>query len=170
MNNPPVERNLARWRRILKTRTRATEPFTRKQAVSLSLIAAGAVFVVLLAVVWVFVALVAPKLRASAESLAQSEEATQLTATALRNALPRQDVRIERLFAYNLKLYVARKSFEEMPYADRNDLMQKIGRLWCDNIGDRWLARIGVFDIRSGERLSTHTCAFGKLGNAFLPG
>jgi hypothetical protein len=162
MNNPPVERNLARWRRILKTRTRAAEPFTRKQAAGLSLIAGGAVSVVFIVVIWVFVELVAPKLKPSAESLAQSEEATQLTATALRSSLPGHDVRIERLFAFNLKLYVDRKPFEELPYPDRKAIMAKIGRSWCDNIGYHLLARVGVFDIRSGDNLLTHACVFGN--------
>jgi len=161
MNNPPIERKLARWRGILKTRTKAAEPFTRKQAVCLSLIAIGAVSVVLVSIVWVFVALVAPNLKASAESLAKSEEAAQLSATALRSSLPGHDVRIERLFAYNLKLYVERKPFENILDADRKALMAKIGRLWCGNIGDHWLARVSIVDIQTGERLSTHLCVFG---------
>lgn len=166
MDNPPVdffgrESNLTRWLRLLKTRTKATEPFTRKQLTGLLLIGIGAVSVVVVAVIWGFVALVSPKIRPSAESLARSEEAAQLATTALRDFLQGNDVRIERLFAYNLKLYVDRKPFENIPYADRKALMAKIGRLWCDNIGYHLLARVGVFDIHSGEKLSAQACVFG---------
>src|SRR5262245_17632543 len=73
----------------------------------------------------------------------------------------------QRLSASNPLQHV---SFEDIPNPDRKAMMAKIGRLWCDNIGYHLLARVGVFDIGSGDRLSTHACAFGKLGNAFLPG
>jgi len=86
---------------------------------------------------------------------------------ALRNVLPGQDVRIERLFAYNLKLYVDRQPFDDIPHPDRKPIMAKIGRLWCDNIGYHWLATVSVVDIRSGKRLFTHVCAFGKLQEVF---
>ena len=124
------------------------------------------VSIVLVTSAWLFVVIVAPNFPASTSSLVKSERAAYLTAMALRNFMPGHDVRIERLFAYNLKLYADRKSFEDIPYPDRSDIMEKIGRLWCDNIGYHWLARVGVFDIRSGDRLATHVCAFAKLKEA----
>jgi hypothetical protein len=163
-----AKRKLTRWLRIFKTRSRKAQPFSGSQAVGLVLMAVGAVSIVLVLVTWALVVLVAPSLPASKWSLAKSEEAATLTATALRKFLPGHDVRIERLFAYNLKLYVDRKPFEDIPYPDRKAMMAKIGRSWCDNIEYRWLARVGVFDIRSGKKLSAHACVFGRLKEIIL--
>ena len=173
MSNSPVDffsrkGRLSRWLRNLKTSTKKREPSARKQAIGVLLIGIATVSIALVVVTWIFVVIIAPNFPASRSSLTNSERAAYLTALALRNFLPGHDVRIERLFAYNLKLYVDRKSFEDIPYPDRNHTMEKMARLWCDNIGQPWLGRVGVFDIRSGERLTTHVCAFGKLKEAFL--
>ena len=172
MSNPPVDffsrkGKLPRWLRILKTRTKRREPSPRKQKIGVLLIGIATVSIALVMVTWLFIVIIAPNFPASRSSLTNSERAASLTALALRNFLPGRDVRIERLFAYNLKLYIDRTSFEDIPYPDRKDIMEKMGRLWCDNIGQPWLGRFGVFDIRSGKRLTTHVCAFGKLKEAF---
>lgn len=172
MNNPPVDLfrrkgKLPRWFRILKTRTKKREPSARKQTIGALLIGIVTVFIALVMVAWLFVVIIAPNFPVPRSSLAKSERAGYLAALALRNFLPGHDVRIERLFAYNLKLYVDRKSFEDIPYPDRNYITEKISRLWCDNIGYPWLGRAGIFDIRSGDRLATHVCAFGKVKEAF---
>ena len=173
MSNPPVDffsrkGKLSRWLRILKTRTKKREPSARKNKIGGLLIGIATVSIALVMVTWLFVVIIAPNFPATRSSLTNSERAASLTALALRNFLPGHDVRIERLFAYNLKLYIDRKSFEDIPYPDRNDIIEKMGRLWCDNIGQPWLGRFGVFDIRSGKRLTTHVCALGKLKEAFL--
>src|SRR5262245_49398772 len=125
MDNPPITQGkLSQWLRPFKTRTKTTEPFTERQAIGLLLIGIGTIFLAFLTVIWVFLVLIAPKLPASRESLAQSEGAAQLAATALRNLLPGEEVRIERLFAYNLKLYVDEKRFEAIPYPDRKAVME----------------------------------------------
>jgi hypothetical protein len=118
------------------------------------------VLVVLTVTIWVFFQFVAPNLPESKASLAQSEEAARLTATALQKFLPGQEVHIERRFANNLKLYVDRNPFEEITNPDRKAVMSELGRLWCDNIAGHWLARVSVVDVRSGDRLANYTCAF----------
>jgi hypothetical protein len=172
MSNPPVDffnrkGKLPRWLRILKTRIKKREPSAGKKKIGGLLIGIATVSIALVMVTWLFVVIIAPNFPASRSSLTKSERAAHLTALALRNFLPGHDVRIERLFAYNLKLYVDRKSFEDIPYPDRNVVTERMGRLWCDNIEHPWLGRVGVFDIRSGDRLATHVCAFGKFKEFF---
>ena len=172
MSNPFIDlfkrdRKPSRWLRFLKTLTEKREPSAAKQRIDDSLIGLVTVAIALVIITWLFVLIVAPMFPAPRSTLAQSEMAADLTALTLRNFLPGHDVRIERQFAYNLKLYVDRKSFEDIPYPDRNNIVEKIGRLWCNNIEYPWLPRVSVFDIRSGERLATHLCAFGRLKEIF---
>jgi hypothetical protein len=172
MNNPPVEffagkRKLTRWLRVFRTRTKQRKPSAGKKALGVLSIGIGTVFVAVL-VSWAFVLFIVPYFPASRSSLVKSEGAAYSTAMTLRNFLPGYDVRIDRRFAYNLRLYVERKPFEDIPYPDRKPMIKKIGHLWCNSIGHQWLARVSVFDIRSGERLSTHVCAFAKLKEAFF--
>jgi hypothetical protein len=128
---------------------------------SSKLIGITAVILVLIVAAWVFVKFVAPNIPETRSNLVQSEEAVRLTAVALRKFLPGQDVRIERRFGYNLKLYVDRKPFDDIPFIDRKAIVAELGRLWCGNIGDHWLARVSVVDISSGARLAIHACVFG---------
>jgi hypothetical protein len=167
MDNSPVdffgaEGKLTRWLRILKTPTKKTQLTAEKQAIGVLLMSVGAASIALVLAAFVFVVFIAPTLPASTSSLAKSEEAAALAATAFQNFLPGHEVRVERRFAYNLTLYVDRKSFENIPSHDRKAMMAKIKRLWCDNIGEKWLARLSVFDIVSGRRLEMYICAFGK--------
>jgi|GEM_PF-3278478 len=173
MSHPSVDffrqkRKRSRWLRFFKTLSKKRIPSAARRAIAYLLIGLATVFVALLSLSWVFGRLIAPNFPASTSSLVKSEGAVYSTAMALRNFLPGHDVRIERRFAYNLRLYVDRKPFEDIPYPDRKPMMAKIGQLWCNSIGNQWLARVSVFDIRSGERLSTHVCAFTKLKEVFL--
>jgi len=168
MNYPPFnffsrEGKLTRWLRVFTTRAKKHKRSAERKAFVGLAFSIAIVFVALAMIAWLFVAKVAPKLPASKASLAESERAAYLSAMALRNFLPGHDVRIERRFAYNLNLYIDRKPFEDIPYPDRKLVMAKIGRLWCDNIIEyQWLARVGVFDVRSGERLSRYVCVLGS--------
>lgn len=169
MNFPPFdffsrEGKLTRWLRDFTKRTKKPKPSAERTAIGSLLFGITMVAVALVMSIWLFVAIIAPKLPASKSNLVKSERAAYLSAMALRNFLPGHDVRIERRFAYNLNLYIDRKPFEDIPYPDRKLVMAKIGRLWCNNIIEyQWLARVGVFDIRSGERLSRYVCVLGKL-------
>ena len=173
MDNPSVnffggKRKLIRWLRSFKTPTKKPKPSPGKQAIGGLLMGMGVICIAFVLVAWVLLAVIAPSLPASTASLAKSEGAANLSAMALRNFLPGHDVRIERQFAYNLKLYVDRKPFEDIPYPDRVAIMAKIGQLWCGNIGYQWLARVSVFDVRSGKKLFSHGCAIGMLKEALF--
>jgi len=122
----------------------------------------------LLVAFWLFIIIVGPMFPASNASITKSETAASLAVAALWNSLAGHAAPLDRRFGNNLDLYVNRKVFEEIPYPDRNDAVEKIGRAWCDNIQYPWLPRVSVFDIRSGKRLATHVCAFGKLKEAFF--
>ena len=161
------KRTVARWLQIFGKRSPKRRPSSTMQTMGVLLMGIGVVSFAL-ALVALLIVFIVPNLPASTSSLARSHDAAHMTAMALRNFLPGQDVQIERRFAYNLKLYVHRKPFENHTYSNRKAVMAKIGSLWCDNIGDQWLARVGVFDIVSGDRLSTHACGLDKLEEIFL--
>lgn len=168
MSNRVVNPKPRRRFTFRKTSEQQPEPSRLTQAIGNSskiIVTAG---VGLLVAVWLFVLIIGPMYPASQETLAKSESATNLTTVALSNAMPNQPARVVRRFGHNLDLYVDRKAFEEIPYPDRNDAVEKIGRAWCDNIEYAWLPRVALFDVRSGKRLATHVCAFGKLKDAFF--
>jgi hypothetical protein len=161
------ERKLPRWLRFLETLTQQREPSPVMQAIESSIQVIMTVGVGLVIALWLFVVIIGPMLPASKASLSKSDAAANLTAVALWNALPGHTARVDRRFGDNLNLYVQRKVFEDIPYPDRDDVVQNIGRTWCENIEYPWLPRVSIFDIRTGKRLTTHVCAVSKLREVF---
>lgn len=163
-----ANRMLPRWFRFFKTRAQQREPsrlILEWAGLSKVILTGGAG---LLVAAWLFIIIIGPRYPASQAGLAKSESATNLTVVVLSKAMPDHPARIDRRFGNNLDLYVNRKAFEEILYPDRNDAVEKIGRAWCDNIEHPWLPRVSLYDIRSGKRIATHVCAFGKLKEAFF--
>lgn len=161
------DRKLRRWLRLLETLSQQRGPSRVMRAIEESFQVIMTVCVVLVIATWLFVVIIGPMFPASQASFAKSDTAANLAAVALWNALPGHAARVDRRFGDNLNLYVNRKVFEDIPYPDRNDVVEKIRRAWCDNIEYPWLPRVSIYDIRSGKRLSTYVCAVGKLKEAF---
>lgn len=161
------ERKLPRGLRFLEILFKKREPSPRTEAIGDAVavivwIAAGVAVAV-----WLFVLLIGPLFEASQATVVKSDKAANSVAVAVWNALPGFTARIDRRLGDNLDLYVQRRAFENIPYPDRNQVVEEIGRAWCNNIDYPWVPRVSFFDIQRGKRLATHICALGKLKDAW---
>jgi hypothetical protein len=91
----------------------------------------------------------------------RSARAEFLEATAL--VFPGSDVRIEERRAGNVYLYVGLKSFEDIPFPDRDRALRVLGASWCSNLSREWanfifLPSVSIRDIRSGKELGSYAC------------
>lgn len=58
----------------------------------------------------------------------------------------------------NVHVYLPRPVFEEIPYPQRGDAIDYLGRVWCDGVRDGLLPTMKIRDIRTGAVLARYSC------------
>jgi hypothetical protein len=62
-------------------------------------------------------------------------------------------------------MYVNRRVYEDLPYPDRTQVVEVIGKVWCKNVGQILAPRVNIYDIRSGDKLAGYYCVLNEVGN-----
>jgi hypothetical protein len=87
------------------------------------------------------------------------EEAVRLVLAA--TLPPDAEPRLEFLEGANLNIYVTRQQFETIPFPDREDAVELIGKAWCKNVEHTYLPVVCLRDIRTGEEFASYSCTTG---------
>jgi len=81
-------------------------------------------------------------------------------------------VRIEPKSGGVIEVYVERRDFEAIPYPDRREFIEAVGKFWCDSkprAKELW-PTLSFFDIRSGERFGKYACRLHQVSIPYLMG
>ena len=67
-----------------------------------------------------------------------------------------------------LEIYLSKSEFESIPFPDRKDAIERVGRVWCNDQSNtnELLPTLNIFDIRTGERFGKYSC---RLSSVSLP-
>lgn len=69
----------------------------------------------------------------------------------------------------SVEIFIKRSDYESIPFPDRPDVIRSVGKTWCDSASSLFLPTVTFKDIRSGEKLDSHSCFWGDL-REILPG
>ncbi len=117
----------------------------------------GLIFAVIV-LVWFVVVLFGSYFAASDQTLPTSDSATyevMLKASALFGT---NNIRVDRRSVNNVRLYIGRVDFENIPYPDREKVVEMIAKTWCSRVDTTYLPTVYIQDIRTGERLASYNC------------
>jgi hypothetical protein len=111
--------------------------------------------------VWLAIAFFGDNFKADKQDdlLTQKAQVALLSACSL--AFPNAESRIEPRFGGNVRVYIGKHDFENVPYPDRENVVTQLGKAWCDNVDHTLLASVSINDIRTGDRLASYSCVIG---------
>ena len=115
--------------------------------------------------VWVALAAFSPFLEASQSSVMEMSGAVSAVAFTTSAVLPGSELRLDPRFGSSLYMYVNRRVYEDLPYPDRIQVVEVIGKVWCKNVGQILAPRVNIYDIRSGDKLAGYYCVLNEVGN-----
>ena len=83
---------------------------------------------------------------------------SQTIANHASNLFVTNEIRLERRFGNNLRIYVNKTSFEEIYYPDRQLVVEDFGVYWCDSVDKTYLPSVYFIDIHTGAKLTSYSC------------
>lgn len=84
----------------------------------------------------------------------------------LGTLLPLAEPRLEFLQGANLNIYIHTNEFQTIPFPDREQAMEAIGKSWCDRVEGTFLPVVKIRDVKTGKVLASYSCT---SGNAKVP-
>jgi hypothetical protein len=115
--------------------------------------------------VWVALAAFSPFFEASQSSVMEMSGAVSAVAFTTSAVLSGSELRLDPRFGSSLYMYVNRRVYEDLPYPDRTQVVEVIGKVWCKNVGQILAPRVNIYDIRSGDKLAGYYCVLNDVGN-----
>jgi|SRR2546428_1224555 len=85
------------------------------------------------------------------------------------NLFVTDEIRSERRFGNNLRLYIDKASFEKLYYPDRQRAIKDVAVFWCDHIDKTYVPSLYFVDIHTGERLTSNSCLWRMLQHSKKP-
>jgi hypothetical protein len=73
------------------------------------------------------------------------------------------EIRIELRWNANVRVYLKRHEFENIPYPDRDAVMERIGKAWFGkdpSMGNVVFSSVSIHDIRTGQKLASYRVWF----------
>jgi hypothetical protein len=62
----------------------------------------------------------------------------------------------------SLMAYVQKSEYESIPFPNRRKLIEELGKMWCDRGSSGIFATLGIYDVRTGEKLGTYSCTLSR--------
>ena len=115
----------------------------------------GFVFFVLF---WFGAVLFGQHFEAKSISPQAAKPTNQTIAELASNLFVTDEVRLERRFGNNLRLYVSKDSFEKIYYPDRQRAIKDFAVFWCDHVDKTYVPSVYLVDIHTGKRLTSYSC------------
>ena len=114
--------------------------------------------------IWLIIVAFADNFKVSDAKRSKLTGAIQAVRTETFKSFPGAEIRIDPRFGENLKLYISRNHFENMPYPDRSELVARIGKAWCSNIQQTYfLPSVSVRDLHNADKLGSYNCILPQL-------
>jgi hypothetical protein len=114
--------------------------------------------------IWLIIVAFADNFKVSDTKRSKLTGAMQAVRSETVKSFAGAEVRLEPRFAENLRLYISRDHFENVPFPDRSELVARIGKAWCSNIQRKYfLPGLSVHDIRNADKLSSYNCILPQL-------
>lgn len=70
------------------------------------------------------------------------------------------DMRLEKREGANVRLYIDRSTFENVPFPDRQIVVEALGEQWCSSVSGTFLPALTIHDIRDGRQLARYGCTW----------
>lgn len=73
------------------------------------------------------------------------------------------NIQIEVRYGNNVRVYMGEQEFEDVPYPDRDTVVERLAWKWFNHISGAYLPVFSIHDIRTGKTLASYSWSFGKL-------
>ncbi len=115
-------------------------------------------------IIWLIIMLFGDIFKVTKAKRGKLRGAIHAVQTVADKSFPGANVRIEPRFGGNLRLYIARDHFENVPDSNRPDTVARIGKAWCSHIQQKYfLPSFSVRDMRNANKLASYNCVYPNL-------
>ena len=113
---------------------------------------------------WLIIVAFADNFKVSDAKRSKITGAIQAVRAETSKGFPGAEIRLDPRFGENLRLYISRNHFENVPYPDRSEFVERIGKAWCSNIQQTYfLPGLSVRDLRNADKLASYNCFLPQL-------